>query len=122
MYKLVAIDDDGLASLENESIELIAVDFGILEAVDWISLDYKEQENAILISWEYPENERINFQLYRAIDGKPFKHYETILAEDREFNDDAVRKGEKYEYTIKVTKENKTESDFSPVKAIEITQ
>ena len=112
-YTLIAMDDAGLESDPSSPIVLEVFDDGYRPPIETFNANYNEDNNKILLSWDYEGKDLYEFWIYRAESDDPMTLFRTTDDTTRTVEDDLVRKDLNYRYTIKAKFKNGAETPFS---------
>ncbi|MCK5101644.1 MAG: hypothetical protein KAR17_02475, partial [Cyclobacteriaceae bacterium] len=85
-------------------------------SINNLSLTKNNDNHYVLLNWSYPQSEEVKrYVLYRAVEGTSFVSYKSIPVGENSFKDYRIRKGIKYEYTIKVVYNTGKQTPFSNI-------
>jgi len=115
-YVVKAVDESGLRSEPSNPLSVKSVDFKPKESIDNLSILIIQSENSVQLNWSYDPAEKLKrFILYRAVEGATFVTYKSLSPTENSFKDSMIRKGIKYEYTIKAVYDNGKQTPFSNI-------
>ncbi len=117
-YTMVTVDDAGLRSENAYPVTLKMRNKEVKKEVSAISVKKDEEKGFINVSWEYPTAQVHKFILYRAVNGKNFMTYKTLEPSVNSYEDNFVKAGSTYEYTVKVQFKNGVETGFGKIVAL----
>ena len=115
-YTLHSVDESGLKSDPSYPVTIITILKRPKSSINNLSLTKNNDNHYVLLNWSYPQNEEVKrYVLYRAVEGTSFVSYKSIPVGENSFKDYRIRKGIKYEYTIKVVYNTGKQTPFSNI-------
>ena len=111
-YGLYTEDDAKLQSPMSKSLGVKMGDFEEVKKVTNLSIKMDKEKMQALLSWQYSDNGKFRYVLYRSVDGGGFQSYKSIEGTVNKFVDKSISKGKKYEYLLKVHLQNGKTSGF----------
>jgi fibronectin type 3 domain-containing protein len=120
-YVVTTVDESGLRSEPSSPISVKSVDFKPKKPIDDLSVLINKSDNSAQLTWSYDADEKLKrFILYRAVEGSSFVAYKSLAPTDNSFKDNMIRKGVKYEYTLKAVYNNGKQTPFSNIASVSI--
>jgi fibronectin type 3 domain-containing protein len=120
-YVVTTVDESGLRSEPSSPISVKSVDFKPKKPIDDLSVLINKSDNSAQLNWSYDADEKLKrFILYRAVEGSSFVAYKSLAPTDNSFKHNMIRKGVKYEYTLKAVYNNGKQTPFSNIASVSI--
>jgi fibronectin type 3 domain-containing protein len=101
-YQLVSIDESGNKSKPSVEMTLKFTGNAVAQSVSNIFAVATADKKGILVSWNYPVQGNYRFVIYRAVNGSSFQTVETTEQKITSFTDKHIKKGNIYEYQVRV--------------------
>lgn len=117
-YQLLAIDDAGNHSDTSFSVLARPLNYKEIDAIQNFTLRHNSSNNKIELSWDYQEEEAIQFLIYRNNGNNQVRKYKVISGTAQRFEEE-VAEGIYY-YAIKVLGREGRKSGLSSVKKVVI--
>ena len=119
-YTVEAEDDDGLRSINGDTLTLKLVDNKKLNATPKLSAKFDEKTKAVQLTWQSGSRDKVGYALYRALADAPLERIKTFEGQVSTFSDTKITNGMTYKYAIKVMDNADRASDFSELVSIVI--
>lgn len=120
LYTIQAVDDDSNRSEKASPLRLRMIDFSEAPAVDSLLTSFDEENEVIILNWEYPYEGDYRFVLYRAMNGSKFISYKSLDQNVNSFTDYNIETNSTYEYTIRVIYSDGKKSAFGEIEMADI--
>ncbi|TVR76699.1 MAG: hypothetical protein EA409_12935 [Saprospirales bacterium] len=123
-FALMALDTAGNASDTVFLRNITSISYEKLPPIENIQLTSLEEENAILIAWEYPNFEDVRFMIYRkSLDSEEVEVVGTFSGNLRSFKDVGPTSfAQGWHYHLKAISGGGLESDWSPAYTVTLNQ
>ncbi len=99
-YTLDAVDDDGLISGKCMPVSARIYDTGERPDIDNFSAAFNEENNQIVLSWDYQNATDHHYIIYRSFNGSDFTVYKSVDGTENEFADYDLLGSGNYEYAV----------------------
>lgn len=109
VYRLTAVDDDGLQTKSPNNLQIKFTGSKILKARSIENIQYNKESKAVQIMWSKDSSFDI-VTIYRSKNKGPLRVLETVYSEQGDFFDIQVVNGDNYEYAIKIKDSNSGKS------------
>jgi uncharacterized protein len=112
-YTVEAEDDDGLRSIDGDTLTLKLVDNKKLKASPKLSAKFDEKTKTVSLTWQFNSPNKLRYALYRAVANEPMEQIKLFGGEVLTFDDPKIKAGTTYRYAIKALDNEDRESNFS---------
>ncbi len=120
-YIAFTVDESGLRSAPSNPINIKAVNFRPKESINNLTASINEADRFVQLDWSYLGESNVKrFILYRAVEGSSFVTYKSLAPTDKTFKDSMIRKGIRYEYSIKAVYDTGKQTPFSNIVSVNI--
>jgi len=119
-YKIQAIDDSGLKSEIVNPVSLKSQPVNDHPIVEKINANFKDKENHVSLTWEYPIQSGNTFLIFRQIENYGFKTLTSLNGNITSFKDFDIHPGKSVKYCIKVLHDDGYRSDFGKIVTLKL--
>ncbi len=119
-YTVEAEDDDGLRSIDGDTLTLKLVDNKKLKASPKLSAKFDETTKTVSLTWQFNSQNKMRYALYRAISDEPLEQIKMLDGQTLTFVDAKVKTGTTYRYAIKAMDNEDRESSLSEAVKVNI--
>jgi hypothetical protein len=100
-YAIFAKDESNLVSNPSPMVHLFVPKYAVMPSVKGFFAQVNKTTNAIDLSWEYPNTEVDNFEIYKASDKDPLQLIQTVQAKIKNLSDPTITINTTYKYGIR---------------------
>ena len=119
-YTVETEDDDGLRSIDGDTLNLKLVDNKKLKNTPKLSAKFDETNKNITLTWQFSGTKDIHYALYRAIADAPLEQIKAFDGQVLTFSDTKISNGVTYKYAIKAVDNEDRASNLSEVVSVQI--
>jgi uncharacterized protein len=119
-YTVEAEDDDGLRSINGDTLTLKLVENKKINASPKISAKFDETTKTVSLTWQFNGDNKLQYVLYRAISDEPLEQIKMFKGEILTFADAKIKVGTTYRYAIKAMDNDNRESNLSETVTVNI--
>jgi uncharacterized protein len=119
-YTVEAEDDDGLRSIDGDTLTLKLVDNKKINNSPKLSAKFDETTKTVSLTWQFDGQTKMRYALYRAISDAPLEQIKTFDGQILTFADAKIKAGTTYRYAIKALDDESRESNLSEAVSVNI--
>jgi uncharacterized protein len=112
-YTLETEDDDGLRSIDGDTLNLKLVENLKLKASPNLTAKFDEKTKTINLAWRFNGNGKIRFAIYKATANEPLQQIKMLDGQSLTFEDSKIKTGIVYQYAVKALDNENRESNLS---------
>ncbi|MCX6269846.1 MAG: fibronectin type III domain-containing protein, partial [Bacteroidetes bacterium] len=118
-FTLAAYDSSGHKSRYANPLQIKTFDTGKRKGVTNLKASYWKEKKQLMLSWNYTEEGKYYFLIYRSVNGSALMAYRTVESGNLTFTDDDFMGKGKYQYALKVVYKDGGESAISQAVTVE---
>jgi uncharacterized protein len=112
-YTLEAEDDDGLRSIDGDTLNLKLIENFKLKTSPNLTAKFDEKTKTINLAWRFNGNGKIRYAIYKATANEPLQQIKMLDGQSLSFEDSKIKAGIVYQYAIKALDNENRESNLS---------
>jgi uncharacterized protein len=112
-YTVEAEDDDGLRSIDGDTLTLKLVENKKINNSPKLSAKFDETTKTVSLTWQFDGQTKMRYALYRAISDAPLEQIKMFDGQVTTFADAKIKAGTSYRYAIKALDNEDRESNLS---------
>ncbi len=115
-YTVSAVDESGLKSEPSTPVTIRAIDMQPKPEISDLAARVEQDGRSVTLSWSFQEPEKIErWLVYRCVEGTPLVTYKSISPDELAFTDRMLRKGVRYNYSVKAVYPDGRQTPFSNI-------
>ena len=119
-YTMIAVDDAGLESAPISPVSLKWTSKNPYKKIERFFFNVNEENKEIALSWLYEDSNISDFQVFKSLNGNPFKLVKSIEVGINQWIDNYTVKDQKLKYKILAVFKNGDYSKFSSIIEVEL--